>query len=63
MLTCGVVIVDTVELAADTVTFLTREPGEWLGGRYVNCCWDMPELVAKKYEIVEGDKLKVRLVY
>lgn len=54
---------DTVEMSADTLTFLTREPRPWLGGRYVNVCWDMPELMAKKDEIVAGDKLKVRLVY
>ncbi|KAH7354848.1 hypothetical protein BKA65DRAFT_497137 [Rhexocercosporidium sp. MPI-PUGE-AT-0058] len=63
LLTHFLVFVDTVELPADTVTFLTREPRVWLGGRYINCFWDMPELVAKKDELVEGDKLKVRLVY
>lgn len=57
------VLVDTVELPADTITFLTREPRAWLGGRYINCFWDMPELVAMKDEIVKGDKFKVRLVY
>ncbi|KAG4439584.1 hypothetical protein IFR05_004932 [Cadophora sp. M221] len=57
------VVIDTVELSADTTTFLTREPREWLSGRYINCFWDMPELVAKKDEIIQDDKLKVRLVY
>ncbi|KAH7410903.1 putative short-chain type dehydrogenase [Cadophora sp. MPI-SDFR-AT-0126] len=57
------VVIDTVELPADTVTFLTREPKEWLGGRYINCFWDMPQLVAMKDDIVKGDKFKVRLVY
>ncbi|PVH87543.1 putative short-chain type dehydrogenase [Cadophora sp. DSE1049] len=57
------VVIDTVELPADTVTFLTREPREWLGGRYINSFWDMPELVAMKDDIVKGDKFKVRLVY
>ncbi|KAH6723365.1 putative short-chain type dehydrogenase [Leptodontidium sp. MPI-SDFR-AT-0119] len=57
------VVIDTLELSADTSTFLTREPREWLSGRYINCFWDMLELVAKKDEIVQGDKLKVRLVY
>ena len=53
---------DTPELAADTMVFLTQEKREWLAGRYVSCTWDMPELLAKKSEIVEGDKLKMRLV-
>ncbi|CZT45588.1 related to peroxisomal short-chain alcohol dehydrogenase [Rhynchosporium secalis] len=57
------IFVDTVELPADTVTFLTREPRQWLGGRYINCSWDMPGWLAKKDEIFKGDKLKVRLVY
>ena len=57
------VIVETLELAADTVTFLTKEERKWLGGRYVNVTWDMPQLMEKEEEIVKGDKLKVRLVW
>ena len=30
-------------------------------GRYVNCRWDMPELFARKDEVVNKDLLKVRL--
>lgn len=52
---------DTPELSADTIVFLTREKRDWLGGRYVNCTWDMPQLMAKEDEIVKGDKLKVKL--
>lgn len=52
---------DTEALPADTVTFLTSERREWLGGRYLACTWDMPELLARKLEIVGGNKLKVRL--
>ena len=44
------------------MVFLTQERREWLAGRYVNCKWDMPEFLAKKGEIVEGDKLKLKLV-
>jgi hypothetical protein len=56
------VFIDTAELSADTLVFLVREKRDWLAGRYVNCTWDMPELMAQKEEIVKGDKLKVRLV-
>ena len=57
------VVVETPELAADTVIFLTTGERRWLGGRYVNVTWDMPQLMEKEEEIVEGDKLKVRLVW
>ena len=57
------VIVDTVELAGDTVLYLTKEERKWLGGRYVNVTWDMPQLMEKEDEIVKGNKLKVRLVW
>lgn len=56
------VFVDTPELSGDTVVYLTREKRAWLSGRYINCMWDMPELMAMEDEIVKGDKLKVRLV-
>ena len=59
----GVVFIEAPELSADSIVYLTSEKRDWLGGRYVNCTWDLPELMAKKDEIVDGDKLKVRLVY
>ncbi|KAI9797677.1 MAG: hypothetical protein M1833_005338 [Piccolia ochrophora] len=55
-------LTDTPELAADTIAFLTKERREWLAGRYISCQWDMDEFLAKKDEIVQDDKLKVRLV-
>ncbi|GJJ71430.1 hypothetical protein EMPS_03780 [Entomortierella parvispora] len=55
-------LVDTPELAADTVAWLTQQQPHWLSGRYVSVNWDMPQLMAKKEEIVEGDKLKMRIV-
>ncbi|KAF8846944.1 NAD(P)-binding protein [Acephala macrosclerotiorum] len=54
------VFVDTPEISADTLTFLTREKRDWLAGRYINVTWDMLELMAKEAEIVKGDKLKVK---
>ncbi|KAJ5490111.1 Short-chain dehydrogenase/reductase SDR [Penicillium expansum] len=34
----------------------------WLAGRYLSATWDVAELMARKEEIVQGDKLKVKLV-
>ncbi|KAH7054324.1 hypothetical protein B0J12DRAFT_718162 [Macrophomina phaseolina] len=50
------------ELAGDTIVFLAHKRREWLAGRYISCKWDMPEFLERETEIVEGDKLKVRLV-
>jgi NAD(P)-dependent dehydrogenase (short-subunit alcohol dehydrogenase family) len=52
-----------VDIAGDTICWLASERREWLGGRYVSCPWDMEELMSRREEIVEGDKLKVRMVY
>jgi NAD(P)-dependent dehydrogenase (short-subunit alcohol dehydrogenase family) len=54
-------LVDTPELAGDTLVWLGSERREWLGGRYVSACWDMEELEELRGEIVEGDLLKMRL--
>lgn len=51
------------EIAGDTIVWLASERREWLGGRYVDCPWDMEELLAKKDEIVDGDKLKMRMAF
>jgi hypothetical protein len=56
------VLVDTPEVAADTMAFLTQEKRTWLAGRYISCTWDMPQFLARKDEIVKGDKLKMRMV-
>ncbi|KAI0956387.1 hypothetical protein AcV7_006806 [Taiwanofungus camphoratus] len=55
-------VVDTLELASHTVAWLVQERREWLAGRYVSCQWDMNELLEKKQEIIDGDKLKVRMI-
>lgn len=52
---------DTVELAGDSVVWLTGVRREWLRGRYVSCNWDMGELEGKRGEVEEGDLLRVRL--
>ena len=56
------VFTETVELPADTIVWLTAKKREWLAGRYVNVTWDMPQLAEKRGAIVEGDRLKVKLV-
>lgn len=56
-----VLLIDTPELAANTIVYLTQQRQEWLRGRYVDVTWDMDELFAKKDEIVEKDLLMVRM--
>ncbi|KUJ09627.1 NAD(P)-binding protein [Mollisia scopiformis] len=56
------VFTDTPEIAADAMVFLTSKKRDWLAGRYVDCCWDMEEFLSKEKEVVEGDKLKMRMV-
>jgi len=58
----GLIVFTETELSADTIVYLVGEKRDWLAGRYINCTWDMPELMAQKDEVVKGDKLKVRLV-
>ncbi|KAJ4249132.1 hypothetical protein NW762_012466 [Fusarium torreyae] len=55
-------LTDTVELSADSMVYLTQEKRDWLAGRYIDLTWDMPEFLSREKEIVEGDKLKVRLI-
>ncbi|KAF5643355.1 NADP(+)-dependent dehydrogenase [Fusarium tjaetaba] len=50
------------DIAGDTIAWLASERRDWLGGRYVSCPWDMEELLAKKDEIINEDKLKLRMV-
>jgi len=57
------VFTDTPQIASDTMVFLTSKKRDWLAGRYVDCCWDMEEFLSKEKEIVEGDKLKMRMVF
>jgi NAD(P)-dependent dehydrogenase (short-subunit alcohol dehydrogenase family) len=50
-------------IAGDTIAWLAGERREWLGGRYISCPWDMEELIDRKQEIIEGDKLNLRMVF
>lgn len=56
-------LVDTVELAADTIVWLARERREWLRGRFVTATWKMDELELKKEEIVERNLLKFKMAF
>ncbi|KAI0484851.1 NAD(P)-binding protein [Xylariaceae sp. FL0804] len=56
------IFTETPKLSGDSLVYLTSERRDWLGGRYINVTWDLPELMAMKEEIVNEDKLKVRLV-
>jgi len=53
---------DTPELAGGFVVWLTEGKKSWLAGRYVSATWDVEKLASMEKEIVEGDKLKVKLV-
>lgn len=53
---------DTPELVGDTFAFLGSKKRDWLAGRFVATCWDMPELMAREKEIIEKDSLKFRMV-
>ena len=54
-------LTDKVELASDTLVYLTQSRQEWLAGRYVSAQWDMLELFGMKEKIVEKDLLRVRM--
>lgn len=49
-------------IAGDTITWLCSQRRKWLAGRYISCPWDMREFLERKVEIVQRDKLKMRLV-
>ncbi|KAG0646658.1 Citrinin synthesis mpl6 [Hyphodiscus hymeniophilus] len=57
------VFTDKIEIASDTMCFLTQERREWLAGRFVSCPWDMTEFLSREKEIVEADMLKMRMVW
>lgn len=54
---------DRPDIAGNTIAWLAAERRDWLGGRYVDCPWDMEELMAKKDEIVAEDKLRMRMAF
>jgi hypothetical protein len=59
---CTDLLNDKPAMVGDTFAFLGSEKRDWLAGRFVATCWDMPELMARQEEIVEKDALKFRMV-
>lgn len=55
-------LTETPKLCADTVVYLTERRREWLAARYLSATWDVEELLAREEEVVEGGKLKVRMI-
>jgi NAD(P)-dependent dehydrogenase (short-subunit alcohol dehydrogenase family) len=53
---------DDMSLCGAFLIWLVKQRREWLSGRYISATWDVEELEAKKDEIVEGDRLKMRMV-
>ncbi|KAF2757082.1 short chain dehydrogenase reductase [Pseudovirgaria hyperparasitica] len=54
--------IDTPELAAGFLVWLTHKNRSWLNGRYLNAEWDVDELEGMRKEIEGTDKLKMRMV-
>ncbi|KAI6877797.1 hypothetical protein KC334_g17457 [Hortaea werneckii] len=54
-------LIDTPQLSADSIVWLSAERREWLQGRYVSVTWDMAELLEKRKKIEDDDLLKVRM--
>ncbi|KAF2876416.1 putative oxidoreductase ucpA [Massariosphaeria phaeospora] len=54
-------LTDTPELFGGFSVWLTSKPRPWLSGRYVSAVWDAEKLESMKDEIVEGDKLKMKM--
>jgi hypothetical protein len=42
--------------------WFTAEARTWMCGRYLAATWDVDVLEKRKDEIVEGDKLKIKMV-
>lgn len=63
MLTSLAVFVDTPELCGNTLAFLTSVKRPWVGGRFINVTWDMPELIAKSDTIVKENQLRITIKY
>ncbi|KAJ5584245.1 uncharacterized protein N7459_004045 [Penicillium hispanicum] len=57
----GTALVDSADVCADTITFLTSEKRDWLQGRYISALWNMEVFLGRKEDIVTNDFLKVRM--
>ena len=59
----AVALPDDPRLCGAFIVWLIKERRMWLSGRYLSSNWDVDELIAKKDEIVDNDKLKMRMVW
>lgn len=57
-----VALTETPKLCADTLVYLTEKRREWLAARYLSATWDVEELLSREDEVVQGGKLKVRMI-
>ncbi|KAK9808312.1 hypothetical protein WJX73_000053 [Symbiochloris irregularis] len=55
------ILVDTPELSGAVCVYLATKEADYLRGRYVSACWDLPQLQHRKDEILEKDLFKLRL--
>lgn len=55
-------LTDDETLCGGFLTWLTSEKRPWLSGRYLSATWDVNELELKKEEIVNENKLVMRMV-
>lgn len=55
-------MIDTPELAGGFTVWLTAGKRTWLAGRYLAATWNVEKLESMREEIVQGDKLKPKLV-
>ncbi|KAF1950828.1 putative oxidoreductase ucpA [Byssothecium circinans] len=55
-------LTDTPELCGGWCVWMTSQPRQWLSGRAVSATWDVGRLEELREDIVNGDKLKKRLV-
>ncbi|KAI1208437.1 uncharacterized protein F4807DRAFT_431336 [Annulohypoxylon truncatum] len=54
---------DDPRLCGSFLVWLVRERRMWLSGRYLSSNWDVDELMSKEAEVVEHNKLKMRMVW
>lgn len=54
---------ESPEIAGDTMAWLAAEQSEWSGRKYATCRWDVEELLSQETDILEGDKLKLHMVF
>ncbi|KAI0113593.1 hypothetical protein GGR51DRAFT_506030 [Nemania sp. FL0031] len=54
---------DDVDLCGDFIVWLVKVRRMWLSGRYLSSNWDVDELLSKRDDIFEQNKLKIRMVF